>query len=233
MAGDDPTPVAKLTWLGQSCFVLESAGGARIVMDPIPSSLGYPLPAALRAHAVTISHEHGDHNNIGMVQGSPRVLRGITADKKGWHQIATEVQDVTIRSVAAYHDDVRGKKLGLNSIFVFEVRGVRVVHLGDLGHRLDDRMLSQLGSVDVVLIPVGGLYTLDARRATRVVDQLRPRLVVVPMHYKTDVLTIEGLASVEAFLAEKPNVRYATSNTLLLTGVKKRAAAEVVVLPYR
>src|SRR3954449_6760232 len=80
-------PAGKLTWYGQSCFVLETAAGTRIVMDPIPKGLGYTLPVGLKADAVTISHEHADHNNVGLLVGKPRVLRGLTADKKGWTKI--------------------------------------------------------------------------------------------------------------------------------------------------
>jgi L-ascorbate metabolism protein UlaG (beta-lactamase superfamily) len=98
---------------------------------------------------------------------------------------------------------------------------------------LTDEQLEAIGSVDVVLVPVGGVYTIDGYQATRVVDQLHPRLVVVPMHYKTDVLTIKELEPVDAFLERKANVRHATSNTLELTPVKRRPAAEIVVLPWK
>jgi L-ascorbate metabolism protein UlaG (beta-lactamase superfamily) len=226
-------PAAKLTWYGQSCFLLESAGGTRVVMDPIPAGLGYTLPTDLKADAVTVSHEHGDHNNIPLVQGKPRVLRGLTADKKGWVKIDEKVKDVTIRSLGVYHDEEKGAKRGLNTIFLFEVGGVRLAHLGDLGHLLSDSQLAAIGSVDVVLIPVGGFFTIDARQATRVIDQLRPRLIIIPMHYKTDVLTIKELATVDAFLAGKPNVRREKGNSLSITGVKARPSTEVVVLNYK
>jgi L-ascorbate metabolism protein UlaG (beta-lactamase superfamily) len=143
------------------------------------------------------------------------------------------VKDVSIRSLGVYHDEEKGAKRGLNSVFLFEVSGVRIAHLGDLGHLLSDSQLSAIGSVDVVMIPVGGFFTIDARTATRVIDQLRPRLVILPMHYKTDVLTIKELATVDAFLAGKPNVRKETGNSIPITGVKARPSAEVVVLNYK
>jgi L-ascorbate metabolism protein UlaG (beta-lactamase superfamily) len=228
-----PPPVAKLTWFGQSCFLLESATGTRVVMDPIPDGLGYTPPTDLRADAITVSHEHGDHNNVALVQGKPRILRGLTADKKGWVKIDEKIKDITIRSVGVYHDEDKGAKRGLNTVFLFEVGGVRIAHLGDLGHQLSDQQLSAIGSVDVAMIPVGGTFTIDARQATRVIDQLRPRLIIIPMHYKTDVLTIKELATVDAFLAGKPNVRRETGNTIPLTGVKSRPSTEVVVLNYK
>jgi L-ascorbate metabolism protein UlaG (beta-lactamase superfamily) len=225
--------VGKLTWLGQSCFILETAAGTRIVMDPIPKGLGYELPAGLKADAITVSHEHSDHNNVGLLVNKPRVIRGLTADKKGWTHIEEKVKEVSVRSVGVYHDDKRGAERGLNTVFVFDVGGLRIAHLGDLGHVLTDDQLSAIGSVDVLLVPVGGVYTIDGYQATRVVDQLRPRLVVVPMHYKTEVLTIKELEPADAFLEGKANVRHATTRTLDLTPVKSRPATEIVVLPWK
>src|SRR3954462_13711690 len=94
-----PSPtsiVGKLSWLGQSCFVLETAAGTRIVMDPIPKGLGYDLPPGLEADAITVSHEHADHNNVGLVVGKPRVIRGLTADKKGWTRVDEKVREVAV-----------------------------------------------------------------------------------------------------------------------------------------
>lgn len=225
--------VGKLTWLGQSCFVLETTTGTRVVMDPIPKGIGYDLPAGLKADAVTVSHEHADHNNIALLTNKPRVLRGLTADKKGWAKVDTRVKDVAVRTVGVYHDDALGADRGLNTVFVFEVGGLRIAHLGDLGHMLTDEQRAAIGAVDVVLVPVGGAFTVDGPQAARVVDQLRPRLVVVPMHYRTEASTIKQLATADEFLEGKPNVRKEASNTLALTMVKSRVAAEIVVLNYK
>ncbi len=233
MAQANSRPVAYLTWYGQSCFLLESATGTRILMDPIPTNIGYLPPADLRANAVTISHEHPDHTNVGLVQGKPRVLRGLTADKKGWVKIDEKIKDISVRSVGVYHDTKRGAELGLDTVFIFETGGVRIAHLGDLGHALTDEQISAIGSVDVVLVPVGGTWTIDAQEATHVVDQIRPRLIVIPMHYKTDVLTIKELAPVEPFLAGRPNVRREKSNRVAITGLRYKPSAEVVVLNYK
>jgi L-ascorbate metabolism protein UlaG (beta-lactamase superfamily) len=228
-----PTPVARLVWYGQSCFLLESPSGTRVVMDPIPGGIGYTPPVDLKADAVTVSHEHPDHSNVALVTGRPKILRGLTADKKGWMKIDEKVKDVTIRSVGVYHDDAKGAKRGLNTIFVYEVGGVRIAHLGDLGHLLTDQQLSALGSIDVALVPVGGFFTIDAQQATRVLDQIRPRLLVIPMHYKTDVLTVKELATVDAFLAGKPHVRREKGNTFDVTAVKTKPSAQIVVLDYK
>jgi len=227
-----PPVVGKLTWYGQSCFLLETAAGTRVLMDPFGKATGYPLPPNLRADVVTISHEHPDHNNIRMSTGSPHVLHGLTADKKGWARVEERFRDLSIRSVGVYHDDKRGAARGLDTVFIFELGGLRIAHLGDLGHVLDDDQLEAIGSVDVLLVPVGGATTLDAYQATRVIDQLHPRLMVVPMHYKTDAAP-KDLAPLDLFLERKANVRRETQPTIVLTSVKARPATEVVILPYR
>jgi len=226
-------PAGKLTWYGQSCFLLETAGGTRIVMDPIPKGIGYDLPQGFKADIVTISHEHFDHNNVGFVTGKPRVLRGLTADKKGWTRIDEKAKDVSIRSVGVYHDDQRGAARGLDTVFIFEVGGVRIAHLGDLGHVLNDEQLAAIGAVDVVLVPVGGTFTVDGLKATQVVEQLRPRIMVIPMHYKTDAVSIKELEPLALFLDGKRNVRHESSNTIALSPMKARPAAEIVLLNYR
>ena len=222
-----------VTWLGQSCFILETATGTRVVTDPIPKGLGYELPVGLRADVVTVSHEHPDHNNVALVTNRAHILRGLTSDKKGWTKIDEKVKDIAIRTVGVYHDDKHGAERGLNSVFVFETAGLRVAHLGDLGHTLDDKQLSAIGSIDVALVPVGGHFTIDAQQASRVIDQLRPRLVVIPMHYRTAASTTFQLGTVEEFIANKTNVRRVEGNTLPLTAIKSRAAAEIVVLGWK
>jgi len=226
-------PAGKLTWYGQSCFLLETAAGTRIVMDPIPKGIGYEIPQGLKADVVTISHEHADHNNLAFVTGKPRVIRGLTADKKGWTRVDEKLKDVSIRSVGVYHDDKRGAVRGLDTVFIFEVGGVRIAHLGDLGHVLNDEQLAAIGAVDVLLIPIGGTFTIDGLWATRVIEQLRPRIMVIPMHYKTDASTIKELEPLALFLDGKRNVRHERSNTIALSPMKARPAAEIVVLNYR
>jgi L-ascorbate metabolism protein UlaG (beta-lactamase superfamily) len=232
------SPATKLTWFGQACFLLESKAGTRVVMDPIPGGIGYTPPAGLTADATTVSHEHGDHNNVDLVGGQPQVLRGLSEDKKSWNAVTQKVKDVGIRSVGVFHDEEEGKKRGLNSVFVFDVDGLKLAHLGDLGHTLSAKQLKEVGPVDVVLAPVGGFYTIDAAQATKVIDQLRPKLIVIPMHYKTDVLTIKELAPVDAFLTGKKKVRRETGNSITLPAATlakgaKAGGAEIVVLNYK
>jgi L-ascorbate metabolism protein UlaG (beta-lactamase superfamily) len=225
--------VGRLTWLGHSCFVLETAAGTRVVMDPLPKGLGYELPAGLKADLVTVSHEHADHNNVALVGNKPRIIRGLTADKKGWSRIDERFKDLAIRTVGVYHDERHGAERGLDTVFIFEVGGLRIAHLGDLGHLLSDDELSAIGSVDVALVPVGGATTIDGYQATRVIDQLHPRLGVIPMHYQTGAVTIKDLQPVDAFLERKANVRREGGNSIVLTPVKARPAVEIIVLRWK
>jgi L-ascorbate metabolism protein UlaG (beta-lactamase superfamily) len=227
-------PASKLTWFGQACFLLETPAGTRILMDPISKGIGYEVPQGFKADIVTISHEHSDHNNVAFVTANkPRVIRGLTADKKGWARVDEKLKDVSIRSVGVYHDGERGAARGLDTVFIFETGGVRIAHLGDLGHVLNDDQLAAIGAVDVLLVPVGGKFTIDGLMATRVVEHLRPRIMVIPMHYKTDASTIKELEPLAPFLEGKTNVRREKTSTIALSPMKPRPAAEIVVLPYR
>jgi len=195
-----PDPVT-LTWLGQSCFVLRSPAGKTILIDPFGAQIGYPVGKVV-ADAVTVSHEHADHNNVGMASGSPLILRGLSGN--GWADIDTTVGDIHITSVHLYHDDKQGALRGKDAAFIFETGGKRIMHLGDLGHQFTPEQVARFGRVDVLLIPVGGVYTIDADGAAGVVAELKPR-IIIPMHYKTPKLIIP-LAPVDKFLAGRKNV---------------------------
>ena len=177
-----------LTWLGHGCFRLRGKN-AVAVTDPYPPALG-PKLAKLEADLVTVSHPHPNHSNVQAVKDA-RVIDG-----PGEY----EVKGITINALPAYHDDRKGEERGRNTIFLIEVDDVRVCHLGDLGHRLDDASLEVIGSVDVLLVPVGGGNSLDAGRAAEVVRQIEPRMVV-PMHYAVPGVRKE-LDGVERFLKE-------------------------------
>lgn len=221
-----------IRWYGQSCFLLTSPWGTRVLMDPVPIDIGYkPLP--IKADVVTISHEHHDHTNEKLARGSRRVIRGLNNTKDGWNPVDEAVGDVRIQNVGVYHDDKNGAVRGLNSIFLFDTGGMRFAHLGDLGHLLDEAQLKAIGHVDVLLIPVGGFYTIDALQATKVINQIQPKLVVIPMHYKTDVLAIKALAPVDAFLKGKKNVERLTTSLLQVDPIKLGSKMKIIVLNYR
>lgn len=223
-----PRPAPTLRWFGHATFLLTSSQGTRLLMDPMPGDFGYgvsPMPADV----VTMGHEHFDHNNAGLAQGNPTILRGLVGND--WNKIDQRIGDVRIYTVPTYHDAVEGRQRGKNSVFILEVDGLRVVHLSDLGHVLTPEQVRAMGEVDVLLIPVGGFFTIDAAAAAQVVEQLRPR-IAVPMHYKTPKtpgnLPIVGA---EEFLKDK-RVERPGSTTLTLHKDRLPAATTVVVLNY-
>lgn len=207
----------ELRYFGHAMFSL-SAGGATIVIDPFNDDLGYPKPD-VAPDAVVISHEHSDHNNVGLVRGRPKVLRGLAEDGKTWATLDARVGPMRIVGVPAYHDGEEGRARGKNTVTVIEVEGMRVVHLGDLGHLLSQEQRRAIGAVDVLLIPVGGHFTIGPAEADQVVAQLTTR-VVIPMHYKTEVNAGWPIGTLEAFLTGKVGVkRVGTSITLTAAGL--------------
>ncbi len=226
-------PTAQLQWLGHAGFLLTSSQGTRILIDPPSAGTGYAIAPIAGVDAVLITHEHSDHSNVGLATGSPLILRGLTTS--GWNTIDQEVKDVRIYSVSpfnpVYHDNQQGAQRGRNTIFVLEVDGLRLAHLGDQGHVLTPEIIQAMGVVDVVLIPVGGHYTIDATGATQVVGQLNP-LVVIPMHYKTPTMRADWPGTgVDSFLEGK-TVERPNSTVIRLSRPNLPAQTTVVVLNY-
>ncbi|TAK33832.1 MAG: MBL fold metallo-hydrolase [Chloroflexota bacterium] len=189
----------KVKYLAHSAFLITSDSGTRIITDPYqPGSYGGSVGYAAitePADVVTVSHEHGDHNYPQGVPGNPTIVKG-----PGEHK----AKGISIKGVAAHHDDTGGSQRGSSDMMCFNVDGMNVCHVGDLGHMLSSEQLSQMGQVDVLFLPVGGVFTVDAVGATDVVDQVRPR-VVIPMHYKVPKNGFD-VAGVDDFLAGKANV---------------------------
>lgn len=168
-----------ITWLGHACFSLEHEG-FRIVIDPY-REIPFP-PLHIEAHGVFCSHGHYDHAATETVTLLP-----------------TQESPFTVRSIPSFHDEVQGAKRGENTIRIFEAEELRVAHLGDLGHLLNEGQLAALGEIDVLLIPVGGIYTLDPQEAKQTADAIGAKLTV-PMHYRRGSLGLENIADVEDFL---------------------------------
>jgi L-ascorbate metabolism protein UlaG (beta-lactamase superfamily) len=206
-------------------FLLTSPGGTTVLLDPF-GDIGYTLPPPLDTDVATITHEHPDHNNDAL-GGNATVLRGLTTD--GWADIDQSAGDVQIRTIPTYHDASQGSERGRNAVFVFETAGLRFAHLGDLGHALSDEQVAQIRAVDVLMVPVGGVFTLDAAGATAVTDQLNPKLVF-PMHYKTDRLSFP-IDTADAFLAGK-TVERVGSTTMRISTDAMPASRTAYVLDY-
>ncbi len=163
----------KIEYLGHSCFKLIESTGTSVVCDPYDESVGYDLPE-VTADAVTVSHHHYDHDNVKNVSGAAEVI-----DKECSH----DLPGVEISAIRSFHDEKRGKKRGENLIFKFRMDGIDICHMGDLGEACSPELIDLLLPVNVLLIPVGGTYTIDAEMAKEYVDRIMPD-VVIPMHYR-------------------------------------------------
>ena len=164
----------KLQWLGHSCFKITLNDGREIVTDPYDDTVGYP-PLRLRADIVLSSHGHFDHNYFAAVSGDPEIINAPGVYRRN---------GATITGVASYHDDARGAKRGENVIFAVQDGDVKLVHLGDLGHQPDtDEQRAILRDVDVLLIPIGGTYTITTPEAVKLIGDYQPRAAVA-MHFK-------------------------------------------------
>jgi L-ascorbate metabolism protein UlaG (beta-lactamase superfamily) len=182
----------KIKWFGQSCFMITSENGTKVLIDPYHKMLRYKLPE-IEANIVATSHNHSDHNNIKAVKGNfMHINESGSFSKDG----------IEIKGVQTFHDKVSGAKRGKNTIYTFKVDGINVCHCGDLGHTLDSNLAKEIGKVDILLLPVGGRATIDAIDAVNVMKQLNPT-VVIPMHYRTKALGIFGFlfAKVDKFIS--------------------------------
>lgn len=182
-----------ITWIGHSCFKIQDktgTDGITVTTDPFDKKIGIK-PPNYESDIVLVSHDHYDHNNTGALRGKPFVI-----DTAGEY----DVKGVLVHGVESFHDDKGGKERGSNIIYRIEIDDISVSHLGDLCHVLDNKQLDLLVGTDILLIPVGGKYTLDAKKAVEVVSQVEPR-IVIPMHYKTPGLKID-IDGVEKFVKE-------------------------------
>jgi len=208
-----------ISWLGHSCFRIRGRH-ATVITDPYSPDLGYSLGKPT-ADIVTVSHQHMGHSYVQGIGGEPRLVTG-----PGEY----EISGVLIIGIATFHDAEGGKKRGRNTVYLMEVDEVSVCHLGDLGHVLTAEQVEELGNVDVLLLPVGGMSTIDAPMAAEVVRQLEPK-VVVPMHYKTQALSWE-LQPVERFLKEIGVKDISSQPKLSFTRSSLPISTQVFLLDY-
>ncbi|MPM64776.1 hypothetical protein SDC9_111665 [bioreactor metagenome] len=197
----------QLTWYGHSCFLLTSESGYSILTDPCDQDTGYELHD-LTCDTVTISHEHHDHNCLAIVAGKPDILRAPGEYRAG---------EIPVTGFSSYHDDAKGAHRGENIVFLYQIDDLKVLHLGDLGHMLSDEVIQKIGDVDILLAPIGGVFTINAKTAAELADRLNAK-VLIPMHYKTPALhfNIEGLEPLIAANANR-RVHHLNANTASLT----------------
>jgi L-ascorbate metabolism protein UlaG (beta-lactamase superfamily) len=210
----------KVKWLGHASFLITSDKGVRIITDP------YKCGGALKyaevkgpADVVTVSHEHFDHNNVEPIEGKPQVIRGTSG---------AEVKGIKFKGVATFHDENKGKDRGTNTVFCFEVDGVRVCHLGDLGHDISAQEVQQIGKVDVLLTPMAGFYTMNADVATEVSNKIKPK-VIIPMHFKNERCDFP-VSGVDDFLKGKKNINKVDASEVEFKAGKLPAETQIMVL---
>ena len=210
----------KLQYLGHACFRIISEMGTTIVTDPYDSKMvGFDM-ARVRCDVVTVSHHHSDHDCLDSVLSNPAVLDEV---------IACAADDVAVESYATFHDDEKGAKRGSNLVFSFLVDGLKVVHMGDIGG-LDENIVAKIKGCDVLLLPVGGTFTVDYKDAKWYVDKVQPS-IVVPMHYKTEEhgFDIDG---VDEFLSQfdSADVTRSDADTLTLFDAPSNDRTRIVTL---
>lgn len=215
----------KIKWYGHSAFRLAVDSGEKIIIDPYESgafggSIGY---GAIKdaADIVLTSHDHGDHNYTRDIEGKFAHIKSAGEyEEKG----------LKIKAIPTYHDKSKGKERGNNLIFVIYAEDLAVAHLGDLGHILDESHLRNLGKIDVMLLPIGGFFTIDAKDATKIMDDVKPA-ITIPMHYRTDKanMPIEG---VDAFIRDKKNVKETDASEIVITKTNLPKENEIILLRH-
>lgn len=183
----------QIIWHGQSCFQIASSQGknsqVNIIIDPFDETIGLRVPK-LEADILLITHSHHDHNNVKAVLGSPVLISG-----PGEY----EIKEVFVQGISAFHDSSSGKERGQNTIYTIEAEGIRLCHLGDFGQKeLTSEQIEKIGEVNILMVPIGGIYTISAKEAARIMSQIEPS-IIIPMHYQIPKLKLK-LDELDKFL---------------------------------
>jgi L-ascorbate metabolism protein UlaG (beta-lactamase superfamily) len=219
--GAATAPDVHIRWYGQSCFSFHDKAGHSVLTDPFNSSIGYKMPSA-HPRVVTVSHSHPDHSATSIFKGKPVVV-----NKAG----ETGAGGLVFHGIPSFHDNQQGNERGGNMIFVWEMSGLRIADLGDLGQtELTPEQRAALSRIDILLIPVGGVYTIDAQQAIRLVQDLQP-LIVIPMHFKTPALNVP-LQPVDQFLAGAFPVERPHSSSLKINSASLPSKPTIYLLDY-
>ena len=215
----------KIKWYGHSAFQITTEKGIRIIIDPYESgsfsgALSYGKIED-QADIVLTSHDHADHNYTKDIKGKYNHI-----SKAGDH----EIKDIKIKAIPCFHDSLGGKKGGSNLIFVITTDGLNLVHMGDIGHSLDPELLKKIGKVDILLLPVGGFFTVDAAMAQKIMNDIKPG-VTVPMHYKTEKCNFP-ITPVENFTKNQANVRILKESSVVIKKETLPKEPEIIILQH-
>lgn len=206
-------------WYGQACFKLKGKS-ASIVIDPYnPDFVGLKPPKDLEADICLVSHDHKDHSEVSLVSGEPKIFNGAGEyDAKG----------IAVVGVGTFHDNKKGAERGRNTVYNCLIDGLNIVHLGDIGHVLSEEEVAEIGETDILLVPVGGVYTIEAKEAAEIISQLEPR-IIIPMHYLLPGLKF-GLDPLDKFLKEMGVEEAVPASKLSITKEKLPEEPQVIVL---
>ena len=217
----------KIEYLGHSSFLLTTSSGVRILTDPLDGS-AYPDPYLLSykpfngdVDIITVSHSHPDHSAVDLIASKKVVVRDCAE---------YSYQGIVVSGVETAHDDSHGSKRGRNIVFVMQADGIRVAHLGDLGHVLTPFQQNEIGNVDVAMIPVGGYYTINALQAHMVAKQLKAHMVI-PMHYKTAKCNFT-IDSVDEFTHGHKNVIVEGASSVIVNPENLPSSPQIILLDY-
>jgi L-ascorbate metabolism protein UlaG (beta-lactamase superfamily) len=215
----------KIKWYGHAAFLITSDEGTKIIIDPYePGAFGGQLSYGSiqdQADIVLTSHDHADHNYTKDLPGTPQVVK-----ESG----SKTVKGISMKGISSYHDPSKGSERGSNTIFTIKINHIHLCHLGDLGHLLSDKELAEIGPVDILFIPVGGLFTIDPKEATGVAEQIKPN-VLIPMHFKTGKCGFP-IAPVEDFLKGKTNIRRPRASEVTFDKKTLPQRTEILVLEH-
>ena len=215
----------KIKWYGHAAFLITSDQGTKIIIDPYePGAFGGQLSYGKIKDQVDIvltSHDHADHNYTQDLPGTPQVVKGSGSKT---------IKGISMKGISTYHDPSKGSERGSNTIFTLKMDNIQLCHLGDLGHLLSDKELAEIGPVDILLIPVGGFFTIDPKEATRVAEQIKPK-ILIPMHFKTQKCEFP-IAPVEDFLKGKTNTKRPKASEASFDKATLPQQMEIVVLEH-
>lgn len=218
-----------IQFIGHSCFRLKGKEGI-VVTDPYSSSVGFPFPS-LKADIVTVSHSHPDHNNILAVKPTAQRSKVFVIQNPGEY----EVSGISVYGYPSWHDGLQGAERGFNTMYSIFLDGVHILHLGDLGHALDEKSIQDIPEVDILLCPVGGHFTIDPKQASEVISALEPS-VIIPMHYKTadhNAETFGELATLEEFCKEYGKTGETTDKFSYTKKTLEETETQLVILQPR
>lgn len=208
----------QIIWYGHSCFLIKTRNGKRILMDPFDNSLGYRNDFP-KCDIITMSHSHSAHSYLNNINYDTKIIN--SCDSFNYNSIQ-------ITGINTFHDDCNGLKRGNNIIFVFRIDGLSICHLGDLGDIPSSSVLDKLKNMDVLLIPIGGHFTIDGTKAYKICSLIKPKYVI-PMHYKTNILKM-NIDDCKNFLINMPLIEKFPTNTLQLNHLDNTVLLKTILL---